>query len=145
MSPVPDRPYFFDYGLRFACRRCGTCCTGAPGIIRVSAAEMDRIAAFLDIPDRQFRRDFVVPGQTGPSIGEHTDGRCLFYAQGCRIYPVRPLQCRGYPFWFNILRAENRWLREAQQCPGIGRGRLYTRDEIMLRVTQDMPGSHVDL
>ena len=144
MSPVSARPYFFDSGLRFACRRCGACCTGAPGTIRVSAAEIDRIAGYLDIPRQQFRKDYVVQSQTGPSIGEHGDGRCLFYAQGCRIYPVRPRQCRGYPFWFNILRAENRWVREAQRCPGIGQGRLCTRTEIMLRVSQDMPGTQVD-
>lgn len=144
MSPVSTRPYFFDSGLRFACRQCGTCCTGAPGSIRVSAAEIDRIAGYLDIPRQQLQRDFVVPSQTGPSIGEHADGRCLFYTQGCRIYPVRPGQCRGYPFWFNILRAENHWVREAQRCPGIGQGRLFTRDEIIQRVAQDMPGSQVD-
>ena len=144
MPPMSARPYFFDSGLRFACRRCGTCCTGAPGIIRVSAAEIDQIAGYLDIPRQQLQRDFVVQSQTGPSIGEHADGRCLFYAQGCRIYPVRPGQCREYPFWFNILRAENRWVREAQRCPGIGQGRLYTRDEIMQRVAQDMPGPQVD-
>jgi len=138
MASVFDRPYFFDPGLRFACRRCGTCCTGTPGIIRVSAEEIDEIAAHLDIPHQQFRRDFLRRRQATLSIGEHPDGRCFFYDQGCRIYPVRPRQCRAYPLWFNILRAESRWVREAQQCPGIGKGRLYTRADILLRVAQNM-------
>jgi len=138
MAFLFDRPYIFDAGLHFACRRCGTCCTGTPGIIRVSADEIDRITAYLDVPRQQFRRDFLIQWQATLSIGEHADGRCFFYDQGCRIYPVRPRQCRVYPFWFNILRTESRWVREAQQCPGIGAGRLYTREEVLQRVARHM-------
>jgi len=138
MASLSSSSYFFDSGLQFTCRQCGTCCTGAPGIIRVSADEIDRIVAYLDIPHQQFRRDYLVKWRGALSIGECADGRCRFYDQGCRIYPVRPRQCRAYPFWFEILRAESRWAREAQHCPGIGQGRLYPRAEILKRVTRDM-------
>ena len=130
--------YFFDSGLRFACQRCGVCCTGTPGVIRVSTGEIETIAAFLEITPERFTRDYLIDLEGGWSIGEHTDGRCRFYADGCRIYPVRPRQCRSYPFWFNILRSERSWQREGRQCAGIGRGRFYSREEILDLVARDM-------
>ena len=84
MASLSTRSYFFDSGLQFACRQCGTCCTGVPGIIRVSAHEIDHIAAYLEIPRQQFRREYLVKWRDALSIGEYADGRCRFYDQGCR-------------------------------------------------------------
>ncbi len=80
---------------------------------------------------------FLFNTGTFRSIREHADGCCVFYADGCLIYPVRPLQCRIYPFWFNILRSEKKWRQEEKQCAGIGKGRLYTREEILELVARD--------
>ena len=33
MKKISNRPYFFDRGIHFECRRCGACCTGDPGIV----------------------------------------------------------------------------------------------------------------
>ncbi len=138
MPALDHRPYFFDAGLRFTCQQCGACCTGAPGIIRVSAGEIEKIAAFLKQSPREFGQAYLTDGDMSPSIGEHPDGRCLFYDAGCRIYPVRPRQCRINPFWFTILRSESNWRREAQRCAGIGKGRVYARKEILALVALDM-------
>jgi Fe-S-cluster containining protein len=48
----------------------------------------------------------------------------------CMIYPVRPSQCRAWPFWHDNLANPNAWNKAAQKCPGINHGRLYTCDEI---------------
>jgi Fe-S-cluster containining protein len=48
----------------------------------------------------------------------------------CIIYPVRPGQCRTWPFWSDNLTNPNAWNKAAQKCPGINQGRLYTCDEI---------------
>ncbi len=48
----------------------------------------------------------------------------------CAIYPVRPSQCRSWPFWpENILSPED-WQNTAVKCPGINTGKLYTFEEI---------------
>lgn len=128
-----DRPYFFDQGIRFRCKRCGACCTGAPGAIYVNRNEITHIADYLDIPVSIFLEDYVCLFPDGPSIKEDIQGNCIFYqpSQGCTIYSVRPNQCRYYPFWWKNLRNEYNWQLATSQCPGIGQGPLYTKEDIL--------------
>jgi uncharacterized protein len=131
VKALHQRPYFFDAGLQFECLRCGQCCTGAPGTIYVSAEEIDALARHLQLSVNHFTAQYLYPCKDSYSIGEHADGRCLFFDEGCRIYPLRPCQCSAFPFWFSNLRSEERWREVARQCPGIGRGRRYSRDQIL--------------
>ena len=131
MKELDQRPYFFDAGIRFACRQCGSCCTGAPGVVRVQGPEITAIADFLRMPVQDTIDTLLFPWKGGHSVREDEDGRCLFYEDGCRIYPVRPLQCRTFPFWVSILRSEARFDSVRRACPGIGQGRRYSREEIL--------------
>ncbi len=51
------------------------------------------------------------------------NGRCEFLGNDnrCRIYAVRPRQCRTYPFWPELM-TPGAWRAEAARCEGIGRG-----------------------
>jgi len=122
---------WYGPGLRFSCRRCGGCCTGEPGYVLVTGAEAEAIAQHLGEDPAAFARDRLrrVPG--GVSLREEADGRCVLYADGCRAYPVRPRQCRTYPFWPRIVAGPGPWRREARSCPGIGSGELRTAAEIV--------------
>ncbi|MDD2388328.1 MAG: YkgJ family cysteine cluster protein [Desulfobacterales bacterium] len=131
MDSLNQRPYFFDHGLYFQCRQCGGCCTGSPGIIYVEPAEIACIARFLKLPEPDFISDYLYPCRQSYSIREHADGRCFFYENGCRIYPVRPRQCKTFPFWFRNLRSEQTWKAVSRQCPGIGGGRFFSKQEII--------------
>lgn len=133
-----QRTYFFDQGIRFECRRCGLCCTGAPGTIYVTDAEIRAIAVHLGMRLAQFHQHYLYPFKDSFSIREDSQGNCLFLNDGCAIYGVRPLQCRAFPFWFSIMRSEKRWREVASRCPGIGQGRLYDRDEILTIVQSTM-------
>ena len=131
MNPLDQRSYFFDAGIRFGCRRCGACCTGDPGVVRVNQREITDIAAYLGMSVSQVVEAFLYRWKNGHRIREDSDGRCLFFENGCRIYPVRPKQCRTFPFWLSNLRSEARWKTIRSECPGIGSGRLYTKNEIL--------------
>jgi Fe-S-cluster containining protein len=131
MNELDQHRYFFDSGIRFQCQRCGACCTGAPGVIRVSDEEAMAIADFLDQPVQEAIDALLYPWENGYSIREDDDGRCLFYDEGCRIYPVRPRQCRTFPFWTAILRSQDRWDSVRRSCPGVGKGRLFAKHEIL--------------
>jgi Fe-S-cluster containining protein len=131
MASLQDRPYFFDRGLRFACIQCGRCCTGEPGTVYVAASEIGPIAAYLDMPPADLIADMLYPFRDSYSARERASGDCVFFHGGCRIYPVRPRQCRAYPFWFSNLRSRYNWKQAAAECPGIGQGPLYTRKEIL--------------
>ncbi|MFZ3046001.1 MAG: YkgJ family cysteine cluster protein [Desulfatirhabdiaceae bacterium] len=126
------RPYFFDAGIRFACRRCGTCCTGGPGIVHITPEEIEKIAIHLNQSVQDVTTEFIHSYPKGLAIAENSDGGCRFYSKnGCVIYPVRPMQCRTYPFWFPTLRSESSWENTCLECPGIGNGKRYTREEIL--------------
>ena len=132
------RSYFFDEGISFECCKCGKCCTGAPGTIYVSRSEIDAIADQLQMAVKKFYSDYLYPYKDSYSICEDRQGRCLFFDDGCMIYELRPSQCRTFPFWFSNLRSEKRWRQVAAQCPGIGRGRHFTKDEILQIVRSTM-------
>lgn len=133
-----DRPYFFDDGLCFQCTRCGACCTGDPGTIYVGPDEIASIARLLGLSTERFVSAYLYPYKDSYSIREDAGGRCLFFDDGCTIYDHRPLQCRTFPFWFSYLRSESRWRELQHQCPGIGRGRRYAKDEIVALVSRTL-------
>ena len=130
-KPLERRPYFFDAGIRFECQRCGQCCVGEPGTIYVTPEEINALARHLHLSVADFTQRCLYPFKDSYSIREHDDGRCLFFEEGCTIYDLRPGQCRTYPFWFSNLRSESTWRTIEKDCPGIGRGRRYSREEIL--------------
>ena len=134
----PEIRYFFDQGLSFECQGCGVCCTGAPGTIYVAQEEIGAIAKHLGLGVSDFIARYLYPYKDSFSIGEDVRGNCLLFHEGCRVYPVRPFQCRAFPFWFSNVRSESRWKKIARQCPGIGRGRRYSKEEIIVIARKTM-------
>lgn len=132
MSHISDRCCtVFDQGVRFACQQCGSCCTGEPGTVSVSRDEMIRLADHLGLSVPGLIEACLDPFRDSYTIRERIGGDCLFYDRGCTIYPVRPAQCRTYPFWVKNLRSEYAWKQVCRECPGIGHGPLYSREEIL--------------
>jgi uncharacterized protein len=138
MKRLFNRSYFFDQGIHFECQQCGVCCTGDPGIIYVGKDELARISEYLSVQVSFFIEKYLYPIKNGYSIREHADGRCFFYENGCTIYPVRPNQCKTYPFWFENLRSAKKWKRICKECPGIGCGPLYSKEQILELVHSNM-------
>jgi hypothetical protein len=121
----------FDQGIRFACLQCGKCCTGEPGTVYVAPDELRPLAAFLGLSVSTLIEECLYPFRDSFSIREEPGGDCLFYDRGCTVYPVRPSQCRTFPFWVKNLRSEFAWRQVCLECPGIGQGRLFSREEIL--------------
>jgi uncharacterized protein len=136
--PLDLRPYFFDQGICFECRQCGACCVGDPGTIYLSEGEINIVIKYLGMDREGFIDRFCYPFKDSYSLGEDCRGRCLFFDNGCTIYPVRPMQCRTFPFWFSNVRSQARWCQIQQQCPGIGTGPCYSRDQILTIVRSTM-------
>ena len=140
-SVVKENPWYVG-GLHFECVQCGRCCSGpGEGYIWVTKPEIQIIADFLKISVEQLRQEYLKRVGLRTTIIEHRTTRdCIFLNHGlrglhgsqkeCIIYPVRPSQCRIWPFWPENLTNPNAWNKAAQKCPGINHGRLYTYDEI---------------
>ena len=124
---------FYKDGLHFECTNCGNCCSHPDGYVDVSEAELTRIAAFLGIAETQFLEQYADLNEQGDGfqLKSEAGGGCIFLKdERCSVYPVRPLQCRTFPFWPENIKSPYRWKLTARDCPGIGEGKLYTPEEI---------------
>lgn len=108
-------------GIRFECTECGGCCTGSPGYVWVSEQEIEKMAAFLKLSVSQFVHRYVRQVGDRYSLKElHPNFDCVFLeGKKCRIYPVRPKQCRTFPFWPEHLLSPETWKAAAAHCEGI--------------------------
>ena len=132
-----NKTLWYVAGLHFECAQCGNCCAGpASGYIWVTRPEIEIIAEFLKISTGQLRRDYLRRVGLRTTIIEQPSTRdCIFLRKmegrkKCIIYPVRPKQCRSWPFWSSNLSGPDAWNVAAQKCPGINRDRLYQLEEI---------------
>ncbi len=130
-----SQPWYAD-GLRFACTQCGHCCTGEPGFVWVNDEEIRAIAEFRGEPVEEVVGLYTRREGLRRSLKEKANNECIFYDReaGCTIYPVRPRQCRTWPFWECNTGSPLDWAAAAKECPGCNRGDLISAEEITRRV-----------
>jgi uncharacterized protein len=133
MAKEQDQPWYKD-GLRFKCTGCGDCCTGGPGYVWVNNEEITAIAAVLGLDVETFEDRYVTKIGVRKSLAELPGSYdCVFFdnkTRKCRVYAVRPRQCRTWPFWDSNIRTPEAWAETCRTCPGSGTGKLYQLDEI---------------
>jgi hypothetical protein len=136
-TTVKTKNPWYVGGLNFQCAQCGTCCSGpGEGYIWVVRREIEFIADYLKMPVSQLRKKYLKRvGMRTSIIEDRITKDCIFLEmvngeKRCGIYPVRPTQCRTWPFWSSNLTSSNAWNEATQRCGGINRGRLYSFEEI---------------
>lgn len=115
-----EKPWYSN-GLNFKCTECGKCCTGVPGYAWVTEKEIYAIAEYLKLSVDDFFSRFIrrVDGRFS-LIEMPKNYDCVFLRdKKCAIYPVRPKQCRTFPWWPQTLESEEQWLEAAKYCEGI--------------------------
>jgi Fe-S-cluster containining protein len=90
----------------------------------VSDRDILAIAEFLGMGVEEFARQYLRQLSGGISLTEHANYDCIFLDRtggkaACRIYPVRPTQCRTWPFWKQNIKSEQHWRNASQRCPGM--------------------------
>jgi Fe-S-cluster containining protein len=86
------------------CQRCTACCRW-PGQVRLSAAEITRLATFLGLSENVFIQRFtrLTEDRRGLSLEERPNHECVFLdGHDCRVQPVKPQQCRDFPSLWNF-------------------------------------------
>jgi Fe-S-cluster containining protein len=127
---------WYQAGLQFQCTRCGSCCTGKPGFVWVEDAEIEAIAAHRNEKLAETLTLYTRTVGSRRSLREKANGDCVFYDRqaGCTIYPVRPRQCRTWPFWDSNVATPEAWKATCRVCPGAGQGELIPAEEITRRL-----------
>ncbi|MBX3438282.1 MAG: YkgJ family cysteine cluster protein [Planctomycetaceae bacterium] len=135
-SSPPTEPQelpWYAPGLSFHCTQCGNCCTGQPGFVWVTEAEIRAIAEYLDRSVGEIRLLHTRLARGRTSLTEFANGDCTFFdpkLRQCRIYPARPTQCRTWPFWRSNLSTPERWQETQNVCPGARCGEFVPLETI---------------
>lgn len=119
-------------GIRFQCQGSGRCCVsrGEFGYVYLTLEDRRRMARVLGLSTSAFTRKYckVTDGvyhlrENGPE--------CLFLdGKSCTVYEGRPVQCRTWPFWPEVMSAKT-WATDVKAfCPGVGRGPLISGEKI---------------
>lgn len=121
--------------LCFECQRCLYCCSVEPGYVFLSALDIANGAKAAGIGEDEFVKIYCRYVDYGHyqmiTLKEKKNFDCIFLTpNGCSIYSGRPVQCRTYPFWKNLMESESSWRREALSCPGIGKGNRVSQEYI---------------
>lgn len=118
--------FYVSEPLRFECTQCGRCCRGGGAYhVFLNAAEAEQIREVLQLSRDWFWRRYLQRLDSGElTVVLNADGRCSFLDRNgrCSVYEVRPMQCRTYPFWPEILRSKAAWRAEAARCEGVDHG-----------------------
>jgi uncharacterized protein len=122
----------YEDGIRFECQGSGRCCTsrGAYGYVYLTEKDQRRLARFLEMSKQEMKRRYCDLTQGWVHLKDPQLDCAFLEDKRCTVYEARPEQCRTWPFWPENMQAKV-WREEiASFCPGIGKGRLYTKEEI---------------
>lgn len=133
------RKKFWSEGIRFECQGTGRCCTsrGGYGFVYLTEADEVRLAGELGLSHADFLRRHCEMTDGYVHL-KNPDRDCEFLKdKRCGVYEGRPEQCRTWPFWPENMNARA-WKRDVVSfCPGIGKGRLHSAQEIKALMARD--------
>ena len=110
---------------RFACQPgCIACCT-QKGWVYLTEQDILNAASFVKMTQAAFEKRYVYRTKNRRRLRMAAASQCPFLLEsGCSIHPVKPVQCRIFPFWPEMLESRKEWFEAAKYCPGIGKGDL---------------------
>lgn len=93
-----------DPAVYYVCQRCTACCKW-PGDVRLEEDEIPRLAEFLGLTEDEFLDRFtrLRSNRQGLSLIERANHECIMLeGDACRVHPVKPAQCAGFPNRWNF-------------------------------------------
>ncbi len=122
-------------GIKFECQGSGNCCLsrGEYGFVFLTRDDRKNMAEHLKLTLREFTKQYCDQKSGVYHLKEESNRTdCVFLKDKnrCGVYQARPIQCRTWPFWPEVMNAKT-WNKEVKAfCPGIGKGKLHTAEEI---------------
>lgn len=131
-AATSEKKEWWADGVRFQCQGSGKCCVsrGEFGFVYLTLDDRKRMAKVLKMTTSAFTRKHCAVTDGVHHLKE-TDADCRFLeGTRCGVYEGRPVQCRTWPFWPEVMSAKT-WAKEVKAfCPGVGRGPVVSGDEI---------------
>jgi Fe-S-cluster containining protein len=132
---------FYEQGLRFECQGSGKCCTshGEFGFVFLTREDRSRMAKYFKISTTAFTKKYCDQTNGIWHLKEDkSNPDCMFLnKKRCSVYEARPNQCRTWPFWPEVMNAKAWKAEVASFCPGVGKGRLWSKAEIEASMAAD--------
>lgn len=88
----------------YECQRCTACCQW-PGQVKVTEAEITRLAAFFGMSEAEFIQNHtrLRADRKGLALLEKANGECAYLnGRDCLIETIKPQQCRDFPHGWNF-------------------------------------------
>jgi Fe-S-cluster containining protein len=110
-------------------------------VVWFSQHDAKSITRYLNIPLRTFYQQFARKVGNRWSLKERKSNHgkdCVFLDRDerhralCRIYPVRPTQCKTWPFWPENLDDRESWRKASKTCPGMNSGQWVPLEQIRI-------------
>jgi uncharacterized protein len=112
--------------------------------VYLTDADLARIADFVGMTAGDFERRYVYRTKHLLRLRVPRHSQCHFLRDGgCSIHAVKPVQCRIFPYWPELVDSKREWKKTAAWCPGIGRGELVqieTARELAAEMRAGYPG-----
>jgi uncharacterized protein len=128
--------------MRFQCQEgCTNCCT-QKGFVYLTEEDVLRLASFTGVPAAEFEGRYVYRTRNFRRLRVPRGSTCHFLLEnGCAVHPAKPVQCRIFPFWPELMDDRKEWDKTASWCPGIGKGELV-RIGNARALAQEMRAAH---
>lgn len=124
----------------FQCRQCGFCCHGE-STVSLNETDQKNMIAALNLARAQVAERYWRVNGTRVQM-KTIEGRCIFYREGCTVYPGRPWRCAQWPLVPAILHDENNFITIRESCPGISRELSYEEfKKILARLLDSDPAA----
>jgi uncharacterized protein len=135
---------WMSQGFRFECQSGCTACCEQQGFVYLTEQDLTRIAERLGMTSAEFERKYVYRTRNLLRLRVPKQSQCHFLtAEGCSIHSVKPLQCRAFPFWPELVESRREWLKTKRYCPGLDQGPLIeieTAREKAREIKEAYPG-----
>jgi Fe-S-cluster containining protein len=131
--------------MRFECQPGCTKCCEQQGFVYLTEEDIPRLAGYLGMTLEGFESRYVYRTRNQRRLRVPRHAQCEFLKDGgCSVHAVKPLQCRAFPYWPELVGNKRNWTKTGTWCPGIGRGELVNI-QMAREVAAEMRAGHSGL